>query len=320
VALALSLIVTTPAIADDPPIDVPISEIGKQFRLIGELGWPIDQIITVQGDVAEDPSKGADGPLLCPRIIMGAATQENIRVPMDGPKVDHLRIGGAYELRGYERITYSGIQPELMERYRGVQTRGRYLRNDFVIIDAVPIDPITLHPGQFENRDALFQGIATNSDGRSLMVADKWAVVVSSDVAWPDEVVDKQVETFGQYSLLGTSRTGRDIYELTSGTWRLVELADQTGQQVALRGLPRRWNGEWLFVYRGALLRVDGLNQLPGWESKLSGEAILLRGVLEELPTPQADSTGLMEINYRIRELSWEATDPLLAPERKPLE
>jgi hypothetical protein len=321
VAFALILIVATPAIADDPPIDVPISEIGKQFRLIGELGWPIDQMIAVQGVVVDVQSKSIDeGPNLRPQMIQGVATQDDIQIQLTRYGKERLESGQTYEVEGFEQIAYVGMHKELEDRNRPVQSVSRCLHNHFVVISIRRIDPITLHPGQFENCDGLFQGVATNSDGKSLMVADGWAVVVSADEAWHDDVVGNQVETFGQYRLLGTSRTGRDIYELTSGTWRLVDLADQIGQNIELRGYPLKKSNDWLFVYRGTPILLEGVSESAEWNGDLNGEPTLIRGILEALSPPRPVAGGYLNASYVVRGPVRESIDSLLGLESLPLD
>lgn len=309
------------ALADEPPIDVPIHQIGKQFRLIGELHWPIDQIIIVRGVVVEGPFKGHEGgPNLQPQVIQGVATQERIQIRLVGGGTDRLEIGQTYEFEGYEQIEYLGMHPELADRGPSAQSASRHLRNDFVVINSKPIEPISLHPGQFEERDSLFPGVATSSDGKSLMVGDGWAVVVSDDEPWREEIVGKRVETFGQYKRLGTTRTGRDIYELTSGTWRLVELADQIGQVVELRGYPLQKTNDWLFVYRGTPILLEGISESPGWDGDLYGVPMAIRGELEFLSTPRIVSGGLLRVSYVIHEPSWQAVGLTLASDDIPID
>src|SRR5437764_762514 len=66
---------------NDKPQDVPLTRLGEKFRLIGKLGRPLGEVVTVQGFVVAGPYKGFEGgPNLRVQRINGRATQEDIRI------------------------------------------------------------------------------------------------------------------------------------------------------------------------------------------------------------------------------------------------
>jgi hypothetical protein len=313
----------TIAFADDPAvIDVPIRQLGRQYRLIGELHWPIDKIITVQGVVVEGPFKGFEGgPNLRPQIIQGRATQEAIQIKVVAGRSDGVKIGESYQLEGYERIEYIGRHEELANREPLIQTTSRYLQNTFVVVSVKRIEPVKLTPAQFEGRKALFQGVARNDQNLALMVGDGWTVIVNPDVPWPSSHLDKLVETWGTYQRVAPSGKQRATFSLIDGTLRLVNLDDQLGRQVELRGRAWSLNGIWWLSYRGIPVYVENMSSLPGWSGELHGSPVTIHGELDRARVRQLQELGVKPDRntgefFVVRQASWEAIDPpLLLPE-----
>src|SRR5262245_182035 len=103
------------SIAQDKPLDVPISNTSPKVRLIGKLHEPLGTVVTVQGIVVEGPFKGYEGgPNLRVQRINGKATQEHIQIRLapyhddfgethvQGAPLPSLSFGKSFEFEGYE--------------------------------------------------------------------------------------------------------------------------------------------------------------------------------------------------------------------------
>jgi hypothetical protein len=314
------------------PQNVPVSELGTQFQLVGKLHSPFGRYITVEGVVVEGPFKGYEGGHnLRLQRIQNRATQEDIQIVIrpyfykwgekpfsSGQALPKLEIGKSYRMEGYETGGYVGT-PAKAYREAGValQTQHHYFRTEFVVVKAKRIDPISFAPGDFTGRRALLQGKAASHRDRALMLGNGWTVVVNNKKKWPLRLEGKTVEAYGLYNLTND----RTEFALVDGTARLVRLEDQIGQTVELRGTALSINDVWFFRYRGIDLYVENMTQLPGWSSENHERPMIIRGVLEKTKLPRLDQItekpdrDLAE-QYIVREASWEPIPALLSPER----
>jgi len=110
-------------------------------------------------------------------------------------------------------------------------------------------------------------------------------------------------------------------YRLESGTARLVDLQDQLGSTLALRGIAWSLNGHWWFEYRGIDMYVENMQEMPGWCIDLHGRPIEITGLLEEATLPAIDQISLKSDReskkyFIVRTPSWRPIDALLSPER----
>src|SRR5688572_28473284 len=96
------------------PVDVPVSELDRGARILGRIGVPLGEIVTVQGVVIDGPFKGYEGgPNVCVQRVNGRATQRYTRVPLHAcfgrfgeGALPKLVMGEAYEFEGYETGGY----------------------------------------------------------------------------------------------------------------------------------------------------------------------------------------------------------------------
>ena len=146
---------------------------------------------------------------------------------------------------------------------------------------------------------------------------DNWRLLVDADGPWPKGFVDKTVEGLGTVRKTDHAKT----YRLEKGATRLSRLEDQVGQKVTLRG--RAWDddGSWRFEYRGVMLYVPSMSDLPGWKNSLHGEWVQIEGVLTEGLLPDLSQPGGIERpklknQYMISKPSWKLLDAVLSPER----
>src|SRR5262245_52736137 len=176
------------AVGQEKPIDVPVSDLGSRFRLVGKLHIPLGEVVAVQGVIAEGPFKGYEGgPNLRVQRINGRATQEDIQIKVvpyfgqfgekiyNGRELPKLENGATYEFEGYETGGYIGKASEAYQRASlAIQTTGYYFRQLFEVYKAKKIDPMEFSPAEFVGREALFQGKAKSEGQKSYIVGTTW--------------------------------------------------------------------------------------------------------------------------------------------------
>ena len=322
------------------PQNVAVSKLGKEFELVGKLHAPLGRVLTIRGVVDDGPAKGFEGgPNLRVQQIDGSSYQEDIQIVLKpffydwgqeplagGIGLPKLEMGKTYEMEGYETGGYIGSPSEIFRRGAVVvQTTNHYFRTQFVAIKAREIEPILFAPSMFRGQKALLSGTARNQEGHAVMQGLDWAVVVSRGSSWPQDIIGKRIETHGWYNPDATWKDDPNfrpkVYDLVEGRWRLVELQDQVGKQVHLRGRARSLNGVWWFDYRGIDLYVEDLEQLPGWTEENRGRPMVIEGRLEKATLPRLDQvTEKVERDlaeyFIVRGASWNPLPALLSPER----
>lgn len=325
----------------EEPQNVPISELGAKFQLVGKLHEPLGRVISIKGVAVEGRFKGYEGgPNLRVQGISRSYTQEDIQIainpyfrdwgedpPVAGKKgLPKLEMGQTYEMVGYESGGFVGVPNEAFEHgVEQIQTTDHYFRQVFVVIQAKRIEPITYAPLMFTGRKGLLVGTAKSSEGNSNVFGDGWMVVVERGSTWPDHVEGKQVEMNGLYHPSPKAKNTPDraptTFELLDGEWHLIRLEDQLGKKVSLRGTAFSLNKEWWFHYRGTNLYVEGMEKLLGWTNGNHEQAMIMEGRLEQAKLPslahssfQADR-DLAEC-FIIREPSWKPLPALLFPDR----
>lgn len=324
----------------DEPQNLPIQKLGEDFKLVGKLHVPLGSLISVSGVVVEGPFKGYEGgPNLRVQEIQGRYCQEDIQIDLSpflypwgykpiggGNALPKLKVGQSYEMEGYETGGFIGAPYEVFRRSE-VQIAApvhRFL-HQFVVTKAEEIEPITYAPSMFSGEKALLTGIAKSVDGDSALVGEDWMVVVTRGAKWGDDIEGKKIESYGLYNPDATWKehpdSARKKFDLVDGWWRLVELEDQVGRQVSLRGTARSLNGEWWFHYRGTDLYVDDMEKLPGWTAENHWRPMQIEGRLERAKLPRLDQVSLKPDRdlgdyFIVRDPSWKPLPALLAPER----
>jgi len=312
--------------AQEKPIDVPLSQIGSKYRLIGKLHEPLGTVVTLQGVIVEGPSKGYEGgPNICVRRINGLATQEDIQIKLSkgwtefGVDLPKLESGTTLELKGYETGEFVGTPREALEELRvwPQVPQGLGFIHQFVYHKAKRTNPVPWSPVDFVDREALLEGRAVNLDKSAYITSSDWKLLIDPDAPWPKELRDKTVEGHGIIRKTNKEKT----YRLDKGVTRLVKLEDQLGRKVALRGTAWSLNGEWWFDYRGIELYVENMKDLPKWSAYLHGKTMLIEGVLDEAMLPAVrqislKSEGDLKKYFIVRKPSWKPIEALLAPER----
>ena len=331
--LAMLVAAVSPLRADEQR-DIPLRELGNGLRLIGSLHVPLGKMVKVEGVVVEDRTKAGQGEyVLRVQSIQGAVTQEDIRLrlrPVFGHCWDEEDgsldlasrsvplVGATYRLAGYCAGRYAGLPREFLKT-RMIQSADFHFSETFAVTSAERIRPIRFAPGMFPDRRAMVQGVAVSKAGQGLMVGQGWTVVVLPETEWPKQVVGKQVEPWGCYRIGGDAK----MFDLVDGTWHLLQLRDQIGQRVALRGIAHSGNGRWWLEYRGVRVYVENMERLPGWTIGNCDEPVLIQGRLEQqrrLLPPEiswADTPGKPEMQdcFVVQDASWKPQPPLLSPE-----
>lgn len=313
---------------------IDVREIGRSTQLVGKLHEPLGKVIELEGVVVEGPFKGYEGgPNLRVQRIAGRITQEDTQIAIKpffftwGESVGwgsaagtiplpKLEIGATYRLVGYETGGFVGTPGEAFERGAPiVQTTSFYFREYFEVIKGEEIEPIGFEPRQFTDAPGLVQGTAVTKSARGYMVGTEWSVLVNKDSAWPARTEGKLIETNGRYE----QTSAPNEFELKVGNWRMVRLEDQIGQTVELRGFAWSMNGDWWFEYRGADLRVEGMENLPGWAGDNHGRRVTIRGTLgrERMPAPNPhERQGEVREHFIIRDASWTPNAERLSIDR----
>jgi hypothetical protein len=335
-AVLVYLATYSPVRADEAVIGVPVTDLGKGHKLIGNLHEPLGTVVKVQGIVVDGPFKGFEGgPNIRVQRINGKATQEDIQLPLKNEtfavKPDELskiepRIGKTYELQGYESGGFVGHPSAIWKDKRGwIQTTNHHFSLRFYYVRGKMIPAVKDSPREFEGRRALFQGVASNDQEMAIMEGDGWSIIVNPKSTWPKQMIGKRVETLGTYDrLMRDTDNAPDMerYVLLDGSSRPVSLEDQLGQEVELRGRAWSSNDIWRFQFRETEMYVENLNELPGWSDENRGRAVLIRGILEKAKLPSLeqgtpdDPAPKPRDYFIVRKASWAPTEPLLGPER----
>lgn len=326
ICLALSSL----SFAADPQ-SIPLDQLGEKFQLIGKLHVPLGQVVTLEGVVVEGPFIGYEGGFnLRVQKIQGTETQEDIQIVIRpffrdwGEEVAGetslplLKIGATYEVEGYSTGGYIGVPSEVFERGAVTfQTPDHYFLERFAVTKAKQTQPVSFSPSMFAGKRALIRGKAVTQGGKALMTGEDWTVIVQKSQPWPEHVEGKTIETYGMYNPDFVRRE----FALIDGTWHLVRLEDQLGQNVELRGKARSSNGVWWFNYRGVDVYVEDMEKLPGWTRDNHWKPMVIRGVLEKASLPRLDQISRkpdrdLKEYFIVKKASWEPLPALLSPER----
>ncbi|WP_254510796.1 hypothetical protein [Anatilimnocola floriformis] len=308
---------------EPPAVDVPIQQLGKQFRLLGKLKLPLGEVARLKGLIVQTPGKGPeDGLSVRVFRINGTATQEFIQFKLsDYYGRDELPVqpGTIYELEGFETGGFIGMSAEAVQ-IGGPVTRTTAYRfvHEFKVIHAREITLQPFSPVDFLGREMLVQGQAVTEGGSAYIASNKWKVLIDNGTPWPKNTEGKTVEARGVIRNIGKSATYRLENGGKNNNAHLVDLVDQAGRQVSLRGTIIEIKGEAFFRYRGVVITVEGLRQLINQAGLAIDQEAQLTGTLESKQTPLQFNDGTTETrtNLLVRKGNLKATDPLLAIER----
>ena len=310
------------AAPETPTVDVPVQQLGKQYRLLGKLNLPLGEVARVQGlIVPPGPAKTYDNGLSV-RVfrINGVATQEFIQIKL----VDYygrdevpVKPGTTCDLEGFETGGFVGVPVEAVQRGGAVAaTASHHFAHEFKVIQAseTKLQPFT--PADFLGREMLVQGQAVSEGGSAYIFGNKWKLLVDNGTPWPKSTESKTVEARGVIRTIGKTATYRLENGGKTNNAHLINLADQVGKVVTLRGYVVNKNDDFWFRYRGQSLAVEGLQNLFA-QAGLPQDVQLTGTLLAEQVTSQlADGGTETRTAYVVRKASLKATDPLLAIER----
>jgi hypothetical protein len=281
---------------------------------IGELGVKLDTSVIVVATTIEGPFAGFDGgPNIRIKKINGDATQQMIQMPIrtraGGSGWEQFERGGkalieegkTYELRGYESGSYVETSEEdtidqprspimLSSASKNVLAESDSassplpFRNEFVVLHAKEVSPIAWAPSDFVGREALIAGIAKNVGNVAVIEGPDWKLALEPK-PWEPWQIGKQAEAFCKIKESKLPHT----FVAIDCRKRLIELQDQIGRKVSLRGTAHALNNHWWFNYRGTDLYFDNLDpQSSEWPTLENSQTIEVSGVLEMTVLPPA--------------------------------
>ena len=308
---------------------VNITNPGQDIEIIGELGVPMGQMVTVTGIIVQGPRKGSEyGYNLVVQKIDTTSVQKFIRIPLTPyfhtddqiniTNASKVKFGKTYRLRAYETGEFAGRPLGAIREINFLaQTVNYYFRNELVVLSAVEIDAFDYHPSDFLGREGLFIGKAKNKKGRSYIVGKNWSIELPNDFKWSAADNNKKAEILGLVS--ATENEG--VFKVSQGEPKLSKLKDQLGRTVTLHGTAWSMNGHWWFNYRGIDLYIEDMENLPNWyDYDNHGKAIEITGQLFKENLPRIDQISIkhirdLEMQFIVKDATWKPLDGLLVPE-----
>jgi hypothetical protein len=292
-AVCLSVSAAT-LLGQDQRKSIPIKNPGPEFKLVGQLGEELGTSLDLVGIIFDSPTKGDIGASqILVQKLGDTMTQEVIKIPLpesfdDRKALATKRNHGTFRLRGYESGEFTGIPDQAYKEIgRDMARRGFGFENYFVITRLEKIEPVEWSPRDFVDRPALLFGTAKNDGQTATIHGNGWKVLVPGVEPWADWQVEKLAEVYGTVQ----ATDDPDVFRVANGRHRLVNLADQLGQPVRLRG--RLWdrNREWYFRYRGIDLFVEMKVELPTRRELYADPwaAVEIAGTLEMEKLPNVD-------------------------------
>ncbi|WP_425617628.1 hypothetical protein NA78x_001309 [Anatilimnocola sp. NA78] len=312
--------------AADAPVDVPLDQLGKKFRLIGKLRVPLGEVVKVQGIVVNSRAKGYDSGISV-RVyrVNGIATQEFIQIKLNDyygrDEIPNLEPGKAFEFEGFETGGFVGIPAAAYKKAGAqLQTTDQYFLHELTVFEQKEIKLQPFAPADFVGREALIQGQAVSEGGSAYIAAGNWRLLVDNGTPWPRATDGKVVEARGTILTLG-NKTG--TYRLDKGgkgaNARLVQLSDQVGKQVILRGTVSTKNGTPTFNYRGSEVHIENFAKQTAkvdTHSPLEVTGLLEEGPIKAGTLDSLNGEQIIHRGYFIRKATLKPTDAILAIER----
>ncbi len=224
------------------------------------------------------------------------------------------------ELEGFETGGFVGVPVEAVKR-GGVlaQTSGYHFLHEFRVIESTEIKLQPFSPADFLGRDMLVQGQAVTENASAYIVGNKWKLLIDNGTPWPRNTEGNTVEARGVVRTIGKTTTYRLENSGKANNARLVNLQDQVGKPVVLRGIVVERTARRGSAIRGQSLHVDGLKELVTQtgirgEAQLSGTLDALRVTVDS--TDSFNGERITRTEYIVRKPALKPTDALLAIER----
>lgn len=325
--LTLSILVHLCSVcfSQDDRIPVNINRPVK-FKIIGELGIKMGDTITVRGIVVQGPYKGnKGGPNLVIQTIRDSSIQQRIQIPISpyfGKFGDSLPFGkihlpklvygNTYQFLVYETGGYVG-RPNDAYMKSGIisQSTGFYFQNRLIVVTGKEIDSIVWSPANFLEKDAFLSGIANNESDTAVIMNPKWKLKLLGFRKWNDWEIGKQAAAYGKIHQIVVA----DTYAIETGWANLINLEDQLGKSVRLRGTAWSMNGNWWFSYRGKDIYVDKMDDLVRGKGELHGSPVEITGKLGQEELPDLFNNRKLKLYYIIKTASLTPIKELLTPE-----
>ncbi len=297
---------------------------GETFELVGELGFQLGTVLTVEGLIFEGYYHE---PNLLVQKIEDSIIQNIIKIPLtpywwspDGfseKNEPNIKSGETYSLRVYETGSFSGIPDQAYEEANiGIKKTGYHFKNKLIVISGIKLKPISYNPADFIGRKGLFIGKAKKRGNVSFIFGKDWKIELPQEFKWDSIDLNKEVEIYGIVEPTDQS----DLFRIVDSKPRLVNLEDQLGKHVKLRGMARSMNGYWWFNYRGIDLYVEDMENLPNWSVDNHWRTMEISGILMQEKKPDINQITIktnpdLKTYFIIKNANWIPINELIVPE-----
>ena len=325
VSIAILLLLSNISFSHDIRIPLLINNTNKKLKLIGQFGEIFGTTFTFKGIIVAGPDIGYEnGPNFIVQMINDSSTQHLVQIPVwpyfgkfGENTLPKLENGATYLLRAYESGEFVGIPPPACKEAGIIlQTPEFYFQNRLIIITGKKIEPIRMSPLDFLEQYALLSGIAKNEMDTAVIQTPKWKLHLVGCKTWTNDEIGKLAEVYGRIHATNT----KGNYNVENCQARLINLKDQIGKTVKLRGIAQSLNGYWWFNYRGQDIYVENMAELPDWTEENHFRPMEISGTLDQAELPKIDQITLKEnrdrrLYYIVRKANWIPIQELLTPE-----
>jgi hypothetical protein len=129
----------TAPLPDASKTAITAAELIDKYVVIGPLGHPLGEVISIEGIAVENQGKG-ERELIEVLAVEGNSLERPIRMSYSiwpWGDIKSLETGKRYSLRVYQDGGFSGVPSQVMEETVGVQTRGYGFITNLVVVRSV---------------------------------------------------------------------------------------------------------------------------------------------------------------------------------------
>ena len=299
-----------------------IRDLPNKAVLIGELGKPLGTLVTIEGVYTLSSIEFIKNrPCIMVQKINDEFIQHRLQIIIEKynfyDSLD-LGVGGTYRLRVFETGSFVGTPRAVWDEMNINYPVGFHFINKVKVMTVESINKINWLPQDFLGREACLTGNAININDSAGIEYPDGILMLKETGKWPDYAVGKSAQVIGAVEQSNLDST----FSINTSSKSLINLEDQLGHKVQLRGRAWSHNCWWCFDYRGIKLHVEKMGKLPNWVVYNHGRTMVISGVLEEeiLPSLSVISSNRKrdkKLYYIIKNPKWEPISGLLSGESK---